>query len=50
MRLLVIGHSVVDHIFHENNEETAPGGIFYSSIGFNALRKSEDEFFLLTSI
>jgi sugar/nucleoside kinase (ribokinase family) len=49
MKLLIVGHSVVDHIFDEKSEKTAPGGIFYSSIGFNSLKKKNDELFLLTS-
>lgn len=50
MKLLIIGYSVLDHIFDEKGEKVAPGGIFYSSIGFNSLRKKNDELFLLTSI
>jgi len=49
MKLLIIGHSVVDHIFDEKEEKIAPGGIFYSSIGFNALKENNDDLFLLTS-
>lgn len=49
MKLLIIGHSVVDHIFDGKGEITAAGGIFYPSIGFNSLKKENDELFLLTS-
>ncbi len=49
MKLLIIGHSVVDHIISENEEIIKPGGIYYSAIGFNGVRKDDDEFYLLTS-
>lgn len=49
MKLLIIGHSVVDHIISGNKEIIKPGGIYYSAIGFNGVRKDDDEFFLLTS-
>lgn len=50
MKLLIIGHSVIDHIFNEAGEVTKPGGIYYSAIGFNALKQGNDEINLLTSI
>lgn len=49
MKLLIIGHSVVDHIYTGDSELVAPGGIYYSSIGFNSMKKEDDEFYLLTS-
>ncbi len=49
MKLLIIGHSVVDHIYYENEKRTNPGGIYYSSIGFNAVKQLDDELVLLTS-
>ena len=50
MKLLITGHSVVDHIYTVDGEIVAPGGIYYSSIGFHSMKKEEDEIFLLTSI
>lgn len=49
MKLLIIGHSVVDNIYYENERKTNPGGIYYSSIGFNALKQQDDKLVLLTS-
>lgn len=50
MKFLIIGHSVVDHIFDGNGEKISPGGIFYSISGFNTLICENDELHLLTSI
>lgn len=49
MKLLIIGHSVVDHIINNESEIIKPGGIYYSTIGFKGVRKDDDDFFLLTS-
>lgn len=49
MKLLIIGHSVVDHIFDGTKEKVSPGGIFYSAAGFNAVKSKDDELYLLTS-
>ncbi|MCZ7603430.1 MAG: carbohydrate kinase family protein [Melioribacteraceae bacterium] len=50
MKLLIVGHSVVDHVFDGYGEKISPGGIFYSASGFNALSSQNDELHLLTSI
>ena len=51
MKILIIGHTVEDHIvFHGEEQEVKPGGIFYSASGFHFLKKSEDEIYLCTSI
>ncbi len=34
MKILVIGHTVVDKIHFNNNLETKPGGIYFSLLGF----------------
>lgn len=49
MKLLVIGHSVLDIIHKDKNQEIKPGGIYYT---LNALNKisSEDELFVCTSM
>lgn len=45
MKILIIGHSVVDHI----NDEIKPGGIYYSVAGLYNFKNEEDEISLLTS-
>ncbi|MCK9426195.1 MAG: carbohydrate kinase family protein [Ignavibacteriaceae bacterium] len=51
MKILIIGHTVEDHIvFHGEEQEIKPGGIFYSASGFHFLKDAEDEIYLCTSI
>ena len=50
MKLLIIGHSVVDRISYKGNEELKPGGIFYSTIVLRYLAEQNDEIFLCTSM
>jgi len=51
MKILIIGHTVEDHIvFHGEEQEVKPGGIFYSASGFHFLKDAEDEISLCTSI
>ena len=51
MRLLVIGHSVVDKIENKNGSiEIKPGGIFYSIAALNSVCKKDDEIYLCTEI
>ncbi|MFA6980742.1 MAG: carbohydrate kinase family protein [Ignavibacteriaceae bacterium] len=51
MKILIIGHTVEDHIvFHGTEQEIKPGGIFYSASGFHFLKNAEDEIYLCTSI
>jgi len=50
MRILVIGHSVEDHI-HQNNEELIkPGGIYYSTLGLSKIINEGDEIHLITAL
>lgn len=50
MKLLVIGHSVVD-IFIENDREVLkPGGIYYTALGFTLMKSKSDEIFLASSL
>jgi sugar/nucleoside kinase (ribokinase family) len=46
MKLLLIGHSVLDYIKSETQQKISAGGIFYSISAFNRLKSDEDEFFL----
>ena len=48
MKILLIGHSIIDHFDESGNEISKAGGIFYSSLGILSLAKTEDEIFLLT--
>lgn len=50
MKILVIGHSVEDHI-HQNDEEVIkPGGIYYSVLGLTKVISSDDEIHLVTAL
>ncbi|MCF8354167.1 MAG: carbohydrate kinase family protein [Melioribacteraceae bacterium] len=50
MKILVIGHSVVDKIEDNSGIKCQPGGVFYTSLGFNQMLDKEDELYLLTAI
>jgi sugar/nucleoside kinase (ribokinase family) len=48
MKIIVIGHSIIDHLEDIGEKKSKPGGIFYSTIGINSIRKSTDQIYLLT--
>jgi hypothetical protein len=48
MKILLVGHSIVDHLDESGKEISKPGGIFYSLLGISSSTKIEDEIFLLT--
>ncbi len=48
MKIILIGHSIIDHFEGANEKKSNPGGIFYSTIGINSVRKSTDQIYLLT--
>jgi sugar/nucleoside kinase (ribokinase family) len=50
MKLLLIGHSVVDLIDKDGQKLFQPGGIFYSASAIKELSSSEDQIFLCTQI
>ena len=50
MKILLIGHSIIDHLEKEGKEVVKPGGIFYSVGGILSVKKAEDEIYLLTGI
>ena len=50
MKMLVIGHSVVDRIKAGEKITVKPGGIFYTSIGLLNFMDSDDEIFLLSKM
>lgn len=50
MKLLVIGHSVVDYINSSGAVIQQPGGIHYSALTLSLIKKDNDEIFLCTSM
>jgi sugar/nucleoside kinase (ribokinase family) len=50
MKILVIGHSVEDHIHQNNEEEVKPGGIYYSALGLSKIISADDEIHLVTAL
>ena len=50
MKLLVIGHSVVDTIHYKETVTKKPGGIFYSVLALNSFKYSEDAIHLCTAL
>ncbi|MBN1638081.1 MAG: carbohydrate kinase family protein [Ignavibacteriales bacterium] len=50
MNLLVLGHSVIDHIHKDDELEIKPGGIFYTITGLYHLINAEDKISLVTAI
>lgn len=50
MKLLIIGHSVVDKIRYRGMVTVKPGGIFYSVISLLSFLQPNDEIFLCTTI
>ncbi len=50
MKLLIIGHSVLDYVEYNGNVTIQPGGIFYTAAGFANQKKDKDKLFLLTSL
>ncbi len=49
MRLIVIGHSVVDVVRENGNEKIQPGGIFYTAAALKSVAAEDDELFLITA-
>lgn len=50
MKILLIGHSIIDHFENDTDNRIYPGGIYYSALGLLSVCKSNDEIFLLTGI
>lgn len=50
MRLLVIGHSVEDHLHKGETEIVKPGGIYYSILGLSKIIEPQVEVSLITSL
>lgn len=50
MKILLIGHSIIDNIDFDGIKRTFPGGVFYSVLGALAVKNKNDRIFLLTSL
>ncbi|MHB8336505.1 MAG: carbohydrate kinase family protein [Ignavibacteriaceae bacterium] len=50
MKLLIIGHTVEDHIHYQGENKIKPGGIFYTVLTLLNFKNENDEIFLNTSI
>lgn len=48
MKIILIGHSIIDYFEGTEEKKSKPGGIFYSTIGINSIKKSTDQIYLLT--
>ncbi len=48
MKIILIGHSIIDHYKDTDEKKSSPGGIFYSTIGINSVKKTTDRVYLLT--
>jgi len=48
MKIVLVGHSIIDHFEGKEEKKSLPGGIFYSTIGINSVQKSTDKIYLLT--
>lgn len=50
MKILIIGHSVEDHIHQNNEEKVKPGGVYYSVLGLSKIIAAADEIHLVTAL
>ncbi|MCX7798431.1 MAG: carbohydrate kinase family protein [Melioribacter sp.] len=50
MNILLIGHSIVDHIEKNGDQITKAGGIFYSTVGMLLIKNRNDKIYLLTAL
>jgi sugar/nucleoside kinase (ribokinase family) len=50
MKILLIGHSVEDHIIYKGSEIIKPGGMFYTASGMLNFKDEEDDIYLCTSV
>jgi hypothetical protein len=48
MKILLLGHSIIDNIEEGNRIRISPGGIYYSLLGLLSRKKQSDQIFLLT--
>jgi len=50
MKILVIGHSVIDKIYYEKDKIIRPGGIFYTAAALANIANPSDEIYVCTTI
>jgi hypothetical protein len=50
MKILAVGHSIIDHFVDDREDNLNPGGMFYTAAGLINISVPGDEIFLLTSI
>ena len=50
MNILLIGHSIIDHLEKSGKQTINPGGIYYNSLGLSAVKSCNDEIYLLTNL
>ncbi|MEW6193983.1 MAG: carbohydrate kinase family protein [Bacteroidota bacterium] len=50
MKILLIGHSIVDHFEKEDAAQIYPGGIYYSALGLLSVVRPVDTIYLLTGM
>ncbi|NNG28089.1 MAG: hypothetical protein HKM87_11215, partial [Ignavibacteriaceae bacterium] len=50
MKILIIGHSVIDKINYGKDELIKPGGIFYTTSALAYIADPSDEIYLCTTI
>jgi pfkB family carbohydrate kinase len=50
LKLLIIGHSVIDYIHFKGQDKTQPGGIFYTTAALQNYKSDGDEIYLNTSV
>lgn len=48
MKILLIGHSIIDKMEKGNQIKISPGGIYYSLLGFLSVKNQNDQLFLVT--
>jgi hypothetical protein len=48
MKILLIGHSIIDHIDETGIEISRPGGLYYSAMGMLAVKNEETDISLIT--
>lgn len=48
MKILLIGHSIIDKIDKAGSTKIGPGGIYYSLLGFLKVKNAADQLFLIT--
>jgi len=50
MKILVIGHSVIDKIYYEKDKIIKPGGIFYTAAALANIASPSDDIYVCTTI